>query len=270
MKKTLLALLAFFGMATANYADVTFTPVAGSDFTDGEGSAKACDGDIGTKWCKSGGENCYLIIKASESIYIQGFVMTTANDNESYASRTPKEYKIYGSDTQDGTYELIYHQTDDNYIGDENYTDYTIYCNSTKKYQYFKLQILSSNLNGSTLFQISEFKLLPAEAGFTYKEGNKNAFDGTTGAKWESNPPTSVTLEASEATFLTGYQFTTANDNKQYTGRNPKDWKIEGSNDNATWTEIVSKTDDNTMTDVDYTPVYFELDTPPYPSLQIL
>jgi hypothetical protein len=261
MKKTLLTLFAIFGMATANYAQVTFEAVEGSDFSDNEGSAKACDGNTGTKWCKSGGDNCYLIVKASEATYIQGFVMTTANDNESYQGRTPKEYKLYGSDAQDGTYELIYHQTDDNFIGDTNYTDYTIYCNSTKKYQYFKLQILSSNLNGSTLFQISEFKLLPATVGFTFKEGAEKAFDGSVANKWEGGSfPTSVTVEASDAAYLTGYQFTTANDNASNSGRNPLDWKIEGSNDNTNWTEVVAVSNDETMKDVNYTPYYFPIE----------
>jgi hypothetical protein len=261
MKKTLLTLFAIFGMATANYAQVTFEAVEGSDFSDNEGSAKACDGNTGTKWCKSGGDNCYLIVKASEATYIQGFVMTTANDNESYQGRTPKEYKLYGSDAQDGTYELIYHQTDDNFIGDKNYTDYTIYCNSTKKYQYFKLQILSSNLNGSTLFQISEFKLLPATVGFTFKEGAEKAFDGSVANKWEGGSfPTSVTVEASDAAYLTGYQFTTANDNASNSGRNPLDWKIEGSNDNTNWTEVVAVSNDETMKDVNYTPYYFPIE----------
>ena len=261
MKKTLLTLLAIFGMATANYAQVTFEAVEGSDFSDNEGSAKVCDGNTDTKWCKNGGDNCYVIIKASEATYIKGFVMTTANDNESYAGRTPKEYKLYGSDAQDGTYELIYHQTDDNFIGDTNYTDYTIYCNSTKKYQYFKLQILSSNLNGSTLFQISEFKLLPTEVGFSVKDGAAKAFDGSVANKWESNSlPTSVTFEASEAAYLTGYQFTTANDNKSFSGRNPLDWKIEGSNDNTNWTEVVAVSSNETMKDVNYTPYYFPIE----------
>ncbi len=272
MKKMLLTLTAFLGMATASYSggvtfkDVTFEAVEGSDWGNNEGSDKVCDGDTGTKWCKNGNSTesaSYVIIKASESIYIQGFVMTTANDNESNAGRTPKEYKIYGSDAQDGTYELIYHQTDDNYIGDKNYTDYTIYCNSKKKYQYFKLHVISSNLSGSTLFQISEFKLIPATVGFTYKEGSKNAYDGTTGAKWESNPTTSVTLEASEATYLTGYQFTTANDNKSFVGRNPSDWTIEGSDDNSTWTTIVSESGNTVMQNVNYTPYYFSLSNPP-------
>ncbi len=259
MRKKLLTLMALLGMASANYAQVTFEAVDGSNWGENEGSDKVCDGNTGTKWCKSGGENCYVIIKASEATYIQGFVMTTANDNETYKSRTPKEYKLYGSDAQDGTYELIYHQTDDNYIGDKNYTDYTIYCNSKKKYQYFKLQILSSNLNGSTLFQLSEFKLLPATVGFTQEVGNSNAFDGTVGAKWESNPTTSVTVKASEAAYLVGYQFTTANDNAQYQGRNPSDWKIEGSIDGTNWEEIVSVTQNQDMKDVNYTPYYFAI-----------
>lgn len=259
-------MFAFLGLTLPCLAQVTFTAVAGSNWGGNEGADKVCDGNTSTKWCQNGSateSDSYVIIKASQPTYIQGYVMTTANDNAQFAGRTPKEYKLYGSDAQDGTYELIYHQTDDNYIGDKNYTPYTIYCNSTKQYQYYKLHIISSNLSGSTLFQLSEFTLLPATVGMTYNEGHDKAFDGTTGQKWEGNPATSVTLEMSSPTYLKGYQFTTANDNAQYAGRNPMDWIIEGSNDKQTWTRVVSESGNRSMTDVNYTPFYFALSEAP-------
>lgn len=265
MKKFLLTMFAGLGLALSGNAQVTFTAVGGSDWEDNEGSAKAFDGNLETKWCKDGKDDgsCYLLVKASEATYIKGLVFTTANDNASYAGRTPKEYTLSGSDAQDGIYEEIYHQKDDNFIGDENFKDFTIYCNSKKQYTYFKLSIKSSNLSGSTMFQISEFKLLPSNFGVNYEEGNSDrASDGNTDSKWEGGTPTSITLAASDAIYLTGYQFTTGNDNKSWNGRNPKDWKIEGSNDKSEWTEVVNVTDNMDMPDENYLPYYFPLTKP--------
>lgn len=253
------------GLSASGYAQVTFKAVEGSQWNEHEGSDKVCDGDLNTKWCKYGSDTeqeCYVVLEASEATYIQGFVMTTANDNEKWQGRTPKTYTLSGCDTQEGTYEQIYYQADDNYIEDKNFTPYTVYCNSKKKYKYFKLHIKDSNINGDRLFQISEFTLIPATMGITYKEGDGKAYDGNTDAKWEGNCPTSVTLEASEPLYLTGYQFTTANDNKDWRGRNPKNWKIEGSNDNADWHEIISVADNQVMQDFNYYPYYFTLDNP--------
>ena len=265
MKRTLLMLLASFGLATMGSAQVTFKAVAGSDWGNDEGSDKVCDGNKDTKWCKNGDDDetkCYVILEASEATYIQGFKMTTANDNEKWAGRTPKTYTISGCDTKDGTYETIYYQADDNLIGDVNFKEYTIYCNSKKKYKYFKLWIKDSNINGGRMFQLSEFTLIPSTMGFSFKDGKEKAVDGKTSEKWEDNPTTSVTVEATEPTYLVGYQFTTANDNAQYTGRNPADWKIEGSNDCSDWHEIVNETNNTELKDVNYVPYYFPLANP--------
>lgn len=258
-------LLASLGMAATGSAQVTFRAVEGSDWGNDEGSDKVRDGNTATKWCKNGDDDetkCYVILEASEATYIQGFKMTTANDNDKNPGRTPKTYTLSGCDTQDGTYETIYYQADDNLIGDVNFKEYTIYCNSQKKYKYFKLWIKDSNINGGRMFQLSEFTLIPSTMGFTYKDGKQNAVDGKTSEKWEANPSTSVTVEASEPTYLTGYQFTTGNDNSQYKGRNPGDWKIEGSNDCSEWHEVVSVTGNQDMQEVNYVPYYFPLDNP--------
>ncbi len=273
MKKRLFAFMALAAVSISAMCQVTFTAIEGSDWTDAEGSAKAFDGNLNTKWCKGANpevDKCYLMLEASEATYLQGFKMTTANDNTDDRGRVPGEYTIFGSNDKT-RWDVIYHQKEDNLIEDKNFTEYTVYCNSKQKYKYFKLWIKRNATRSydlkNRLFQISEFALLPAAFGMTLESGNARAMDGDTGEKWEGNTPQTVVVKATSACQLTGYQFTTGNDNRSYRGRNPKDWTVEGSNDQQTWTTIDSKTDDNVMQDKNYYPYFFPV-TPPETSYQ--
>ena len=267
MKQKLLFLLALAFVSISAMGQVTFTAIGGSDFDDGEGSKMACDGNINTKWCKRGNDdvdNCYLVVKASEATYIEGFSMTTGNDSETYRGRAPRDYTIFGSDNNTD-WDVIYHQQDDNLIEDENFKTYTVYCNSKKMYKYFKLWIKASHNtkgnkgNDGRVFQISEFVLLPATQGMTLMSGDAKAMDGETGQKWEANTPGNVVVKASLKCFLKGYQFTTGNDNAEHKGRNPKDWKVEGSNDQTNWTVLDTETGNTVMEDKNCYPYFFEV-----------
>ena len=273
MKKRLLTLLALVAVCISAMCQVTFTAIEGSDWTDAEGSAKAFDGNLNTKWCKGSSryvDKCYLMLEASEATYIQGFKMTTANDNTDDRGRVPGDYTIFGSNDK-AQWDVIYHQKEDHLIEDKNFTEYTVYCNSKQKYKYFKLWIKRNSTRSydlkNRLFQLSEFALLPAAFGMTLESGSAKAMDGDTGEKWEGKTPQTVVVKATSACQLIGYQFTTGNDNRSYRGRNPKDWKVEGSNDQQTWTTIDSKTDDNVMQDKNYYPYFFPV-TPPETAYQ--
>lgn len=273
MKKRLFTLMALAAVCISAMCQVTFTAIEGSDWTDAEGSAKAFDRNLNTKWCKGANRDvnqCYLMLEASEPTYIQGFKMTTANDNTDDRGRVPGEYTIFGSNDKT-QWDVIYHQKEDNLIEDKNFTEYTVYCNSKQKYKYFKLWIKRNATRSydlkNRLFQLSEFALLPAAFGMTLESGSAKAIDGDTGEKWEGKTPQTVVVKATSACQLTGYQFTTGNDNRSYRGRNPKDWTVEGSNDQQTWTTIDSKTDDNVMQDKNYYPYFFPV-TPPETAYQ--
>ncbi|MBA7489202.1 MAG: discoidin domain-containing protein [Prevotella sp.] len=273
MKKRLFSFMALLAVSISAMCQVTFTAIEGSDWTDAEGSAKAFDRNLNTKWCK-GAKNevdkCYLMLEASEATYIQGFKMTTANDNTDDHGRVPGEYTIFGSNDKT-QWDVIYHQKEDNLIEDKNFTEYTVYCNSKQKYKYFKLWIKRNATRSydvkKHLFQLSEFALLPAAFGMTLESGSAKAMDGDTGEKWEGKTPQTVVVKATSTCQLTGYQFTTGNDNRSYRGRNPKDWTVEGSNDQQTWTTIDSKTDDKVMQDKNYYPYFFPV-TPPETAYQ--
>jgi len=170
--------MALIAVSISVMGQVTFTAIEGSDWTDAEGSAKAFDGNLNTKWCKGSSryvDKCYLMLEASEATYIQGFKMTTANDNTDDRGRVPGEYTIFGSNNKT-QWDVIYHQKEDNLIEDKNFTEYTVYCNSKQKYKYFKLWIKRNATRSydlkNRLFQLSEFALLPAAFGMTLEAGS--------------------------------------------------------------------------------------------------
>ncbi len=262
-KFTYLFLTALFMLMSAStaMAKVTFTAIEGSNWEAGEGSAKVADGLLETKWCAGAGDGAYVILEASEATYIKGFTMTTANDNETYTGRAPKTYAIYGSNDME-TWDLVYSQTDDNVIANVNFTPYTFYCNSKTAYKYFKLNVTAAD--GGSLFQLSEFELIPSTIGIQVEKGGEKAMDGQTGTKWESGSmPQPLVVKATEPFLLESYQFTTGNDDQNYHDRGPKDWVIEASNNLVDWDVIDEKIDCMDMPNANYTPVVFTLDAAP-------
>ena len=93
-----------------------------------------------------------------------------------------------------------------------------------------------------------------------------NLFDGDTSTKWCCKAPSYyssvwVMFKANVACRLKGYTITTANDNASNHGRNPKDWKISGSNDGVNWTELVSVSNDSKLQDENCTSYEYTLAT---------
>lgn len=64
--------------------------------------------------------------------------------------------------------------------------------------------------------------------------------------------PLNSAIKCTQKYYVTGVLMATANDTKEYVGRNPKKWRIEGSNDGKNWTEIISG-DDSFFENVNYT-----------------
>lgn len=106
----------------------------------------------------------------------------------------------------------------------------------------------------------------------TGSEGYDKLIDGKktedNGSKWCVDLPEGgayIIIKASEPIKVNGYTFTTGNDNATSSGRNPKTWKLYGSNDydesskSGTWTAISTIAEDNTMQDKNYTPYSFSV-----------
>jgi hypothetical protein len=98
--------------------------------------------------------------------------------------------------------------------------------------------------------------------GFSDAEAAPGLFDGDTATKFcTPNLPASVTWKMDAAYTVDSYLLATANDNAQYTGRNPATWTLSGSTDNTNWTVIDTGTEAD-MADVDFTYFMFTVDKP--------
>ena len=107
-------------------------------------------------------------------------------------------------------------------------------------------------------------------AGFSAAEDYDKLFDGSTSTKWclnggEGNPVYAI-FHASRPIFVTGYQISTANDNAQYGGRNPKSWTLYGSPvdsnpgvDDPSWEVIATVANDTRLKDVNYMTYTYKL-----------
>lgn len=71
-------------------------------------------------------------------------------------------------------------------------------------------------------------------------ETKDKLFDGKNDTKWLARTPTgSVTMKLDKPVAVVNYALTSANDSS---GRDPKDWKLQGSQDGETWTTLDTRT----------------------------
>ncbi|MBQ0903903.1 ThuA domain-containing protein [Micromonospora sp. U21] len=71
-------------------------------------------------------------------------------------------------------------------------------------------------------------------------ETKEKLTDGDSGTKWLVRTPTAwVAYELSAAKRITGYALTSANDSS---GRDPKDWTLQGSTDGQSWSDLDKRT----------------------------
>ncbi|WP_323184011.1 MULTISPECIES: ThuA domain-containing protein [unclassified Streptomyces] len=71
-------------------------------------------------------------------------------------------------------------------------------------------------------------------------ETKDKLFDGKNDTKWLAHAPTGwVTMKLDKPAAVVNYALTSAND---YPGRDPKDWKLQGSQDGESWTTLDTRT----------------------------
>lgn len=278
MKKKLLTLFAGLAMAATVSAQVTYTCTAGTNFDGNEGMAKIFDGNTNTKFCGNSGNDVYALFTASEPVYVWGYEMTTAGDNEAYG-RCLGKWQLFG--TSDATvgadpsadgWVALSDLGRNEMVQQKNIYTQRFFCEKgvNKPFKYFKFVLNETKKHKENdvdvytgLVQLSEFKLL-AEPNrvTTYKwkassqDNSKKAVDLLLGQKWEGSNLAGnwVTVETGDgqAYAVKSYSFST-HDDGSWGERAPKSWKIEGSNDNSTWTLIDEVTNDDEIQNANYT-----------------
>lgn len=269
MKKTLLSLFAAFAMAATASAQVTFTCTAGKNFGQNEGIDKMFDGNLNTKYCQNAGDDCYALITASEPIYVWGYDMSTANDNDAYG-RCVTRWTLCGTNDENvandpnaAGWVTLSGFGANGYVQKKNFYTQRFFCDKAKvntAYKYFKVV-----LNEGGFIQVSEFAILGETrpvVTYDWKEGSNNdtkkAVDWLLGQKWEGSGGNAITgkyfvIETADGKPhpVESYSMTT-HDDGTWTDRAPKSWKLEGSNDMTEWITIDEVIDDETIQNENY------------------
>ena len=82
-----------------------------------------------------------------------------------------------------------------------------------------------------------------------------------TGGHYNSTNPCYIEFNTAGPVIPRFYTLITGNDNKQYPGRNPKNWKVMAKlSENDEWTTIATVTNDNVLQDENYTTFLFDFD----------
>ena len=180
--------------------------------------------------------------------------------------RTMRWYKLEGSNDDENWTLLLERQYQRDFTGDE--TRWHEFENTTA-YKFYKLTCLATN--GDQYWRIGRFRLLRRELGkhnfynvvptltsatqdgyvvtsssYYGSHYPYHVFDGETGAdnKWLSNSGDVngawLKIELPEATAVNSFLIQSPNEG--YRDRAPKKFKIQGSNDDTTWTDLVSET----------------------------
>ena len=142
--------------------------------TGDEGYAKLVDGNRNTKWCVANPtgawETIWIDLKSNVAFKPTSYILTTGNDTQIYYRRNPKNWKIYGRNSDSETWTELVHVTDGGGLAATNTTDYSFQFNGiTKAYQYYRFEVLEvvgadqfeSNYYA---FQLAELTLLGVAA----------------------------------------------------------------------------------------------------------
>ena len=211
-----------------------------------EGSLKLLDGDPSSKFLTDGFPQEFFMQQNFEvAQVVNRYTFTSGNDAP---DRDFKTWELLGSN--DGVeFEILDTRTDQEFVG-RNQTREFNFENETA-YNFYRINLIENN--GSTLVQLSEWRLLNLELltvgpedittratldvsaenrdGADADEGSSKLIDEETGTKFlvfDFTTPLNITQIFEQGHKVTRYTLTSANDAP---GRDPLSWVLSGSND---------------------------------------
>lgn len=264
MRRLLLTALSVCGMISAAQAQqVTFKCIGGTGFNDGEGCAKAFDGDLGTKWGMYSGGDKFAVVEATEPVYLTGYTLVNADNSD---NQDIKEWELWGTNDKDiatknttsTTGWKRFESVREHSLGYNNHSAHHISLNpSSTAYKYIMFKRVAGSGSESKLSEISlaysttpdmhqgiGYKYIGGTMGFGDGQDADKVFDNHWNTKLCANPTAYyyVTFTTNQEVKVSKVNMATANDDKE---RDPKRWSLYGSTDNGvTWEEIHSHDED--------------------------
>lgn len=256
----LLAASSFVFTATAESAAlaVDTTTLSGTAGNSGEGFDKLFDGSTSTKYCTMNNQ-AEIIFALTETAVVTYYELTAADQS----ARDPRSWTLYGSGSGDSWTEIDSRSGEDFY-GTATTNGYEV--EGADSYLWYKLEITENHGAdpwGYDILALAELalyaaapgeedgiKVVPSTVSGTEGDGSNtvfNLFDANAATKYlvkRSSDEDEVTVQFSlnKAAAVNAYKLTSAND---WDVRDPKDWKVYGSDDGDLWYEIDARTDED-------------------------
>ncbi len=248
------------------------------------------DNNINTKWYCSGNAKPTIAYQfgAGATYAINAYSITSANDTP---TRDPKSWRLEGSNDGGASWITVDIQTDQLFSGRFQTKTYAFgNCAAYARYRF----VITAN-NGATGFQVAEIRLFGdpgpggpidlVQGGTTTATSTCNtpsaaetpdhAFDNDISTRWFCG---AVADAGPNTTWFVAYDFgTTAHVVNMYSvtsasdasGRDPKDWELQGSSDGINWTTLDARAN-QTFANRFQTNTYSFANTSPYSQYRFL
>ncbi len=232
---------------------------------DHEGVQQLFDYNTGTKWFShiSSQGNWVVQVKLLEAAQAVSYSMTSGNDDD---KRDPKAWELQGSHDGETWITIDSRSNIASIPARKSRVLYTIA--TPGSYTYYRIVFTANNgatdggSTGPLAMQLSEIDLLSdaagtqsiirsdlnqpvlSTAGFIFPgSGVENLFDGKTSTMWRAwdewgDNTTSVQIWLPRPAAVASYQLVTSSDTPP---RDPSSWKLQGSNNAITWTDLDQK-----------------------------
>lgn len=242
---------------TSDSAPAPFAVSADSEFGGGFQAFQAFSNG-GNYWRNGGGSTGFLQIDMGSA---SGIISSYAIQNGDSTGRSPNTWQLQGSN--DGsTFTNLDSQTGITWASQPLTKTFTITGNSTA-YRYYRVNVTAVNGGGFVVIgqlylytvvvnNFSPATMTASNAPSPYVASASTefpgfnawkAFDGSTATMWAANSVTSGILEidlgSGNACKLSGYTILFYDGNRT---RAPKNFTMQGSNDNSTWTTVDTET----------------------------
>lgn len=153
------------GLLKGQFRNTPETKHTGYTYDNGSGGFDApsglVDGNTGSKWCAGGGHKFdgvwYCEFHTASAVQVDGYTLTTGNDNSSYNNRNPKDWVLKAKVNSGDAWTTIATVANESTMEDINYTPYDFIVDNPGTYQYFRIEISSDR--GAGTMQLAELQL---------------------------------------------------------------------------------------------------------------
>ena len=123
-----------------------------------------------TKWCTNTGDKVdgiwYCEFHTASAVQVNGYTITTGDDNSSYGNRNPKDWVLKAKAKAGDSWTTIATVTNDATLKDENCQPFDFYVDVPGTYQYFRFEV--SATRGADVMQMEELELFESNYGTAY------------------------------------------------------------------------------------------------------